>query len=112
VGSNPVDVPLVAGDKVEEIFGLPPFLPLSVLWTCETSDVANGRLTFYSEKGLAFVAKNCRMTFDIRDEDRGGCSVNLAMDYEPVSLLAVLGAPALALDNTLALKVFLPRAFS
>mmetsp|Transcript_9682 Transcript_9682/g.13555 ORF Transcript_9682/g.13555 Transcript_9682/m.13555 type:complete len:172 (-) Transcript_9682:309-824(-) len=108
---NPVDKPLSIGEEVDEIFGLPPILPLSVCWVCEKTDVSNGDLAFFSEQGLRNVANKCRMIFSIAD-DENGCSVDLKMEYEPVSPLAVMAVPVLSLDNALALKVLLPQSIS
>uniref|UniRef100_A0A7S4WGE1 Uncharacterized protein n=1 Tax=Ditylum brightwellii TaxID=49249 RepID=A0A7S4WGE1_9STRA len=117
---NPVDRPLAVGEEVDEIFGLPPIIPLSVCWVCEKSDVSNGDLVFFSAKGLSNVANKCRMIFSIGDSKEGnnknnsenGCTVDLTMEYEPVSPLAVMAMPILSLDNALALKVLLPQSIS
>mmetsp|Transcript_4132 Transcript_4132/g.10490 ORF Transcript_4132/g.10490 Transcript_4132/m.10490 type:complete len:369 (+) Transcript_4132:80-1186(+) len=87
-----VDKPLPVGQTVDEIFGLPPILPLSVRWTCKKSvtpssnDEGNvkrfrswgrptptpspsseaGRLEFSSENGLDNVAEHCQMIFDVQ----------------------------------------------
>mmetsp|Transcript_12015 Transcript_12015/g.35131 ORF Transcript_12015/g.35131 Transcript_12015/m.35131 type:complete len:176 (-) Transcript_12015:54-581(-) len=110
--SNRVDVPLRVGERVEEIFGLPPILPLSVSWECVQSDVSNGALDFYSADGLRGIAKDCRMKFRIMSTkgDGSGSDVTLTMIYEPLSPLAVLATPVLTLDNALALKLLLPNA--
>ena len=47
--NNRVDIPLREGDYVEEILGLPPLLPLSVVWKCVSSNVDDGLLEFYSK---------------------------------------------------------------
>jgi hypothetical protein len=50
--SNRVDVPLQVGDEVEEVFGLPPLLPLSVVWKCiESSPPSPPSLSSLSTKG-------------------------------------------------------------
>lgn len=107
--ANNVDVPLKVGEFVEEVFGLPPLLPLSVVWECVTSDVPSGSLEFYSEDGVAGLADRCTMKFDIR-EDGNGCSVDLTMEFEARSPIVPLGIPLLSVDNGLALNVLLPRA--
>ena len=61
--NNRVDVPLQVGDYVEEVFGLPPLLPLSVIWKCVES--RDGYLEFYSEKGVPNLANECKMIFNI-----------------------------------------------
>ena len=103
---------MVVGDEVDEVFGLPPLLPLSVRWTCERSNSSTGDLSFHSPGGLTNVAKDCRMIFAIRDdvgkEVRDGCVVDFTMEYQPVSPLATLAMPILEVDNTLAIKGLLP----
>eukprot|EP00563_Minutocellus_polymorphus_P007806 CAMPEP_0181021332 /NCGR_PEP_ID=MMETSP1070-20121207/927_1 /TAXON_ID=265543 /ORGANISM="Minutocellus polymorphus, Strain NH13" /LENGTH=102 /DNA_ID=CAMNT_0023098205 /DNA_START=471 /DNA_END=776 /DNA_ORIENTATION=+ len=102
---------MVVGDVVDEIFGLPPLLPLSVRWTCERSNSNTGELVFYSTDGLANVAKDCSMIFAIREEERkeskDGCVVDFTMQYEPVSPLATLAMPILEVDNNVAIRVLL-----
>ena len=118
-GKNPGD-PLGVGGRVEEIFGLPPLLPLSVAWECVESiapqkvgGAGGGRLEFYSRDGVPGIASSCRMAFDIQRADhpgepRGGSRVSLRMEYEPLSPLALLAVPILMADNALALKLLLP----
>ena len=106
------DTSMVVGDEVDEVFGLPPLLPLSVRWTCERSNSSTGDLSFHSPGGLTNVAKDCRMIFAIRDdvgkEVRDGCVVDFTMEYQPVSPLATLAMPILEIDNNLAIKGLLP----
>lgn len=112
--------PLQVGKNVDEIFGLPPILPLSVTWKCIKSIAPTkkkaGRLEFYSKKGVPGIASECRMSFDIDNNDGqaisagGGSNLSLQMKFEPESPLAILAAPVLTLDNALALKVLLPAA--
>jgi len=101
--------PLRPGAEVDELFGLPPVLPLRVKWRCEAAG-ANS-LDVRSADGLDGVATDCRMDFSI-EADGDASVVDLAMSYEPASPLAVLAAPVLIVDNWLALNVLLPRAFS
>ena len=101
--------PLRPGSEVDELFGLPPVLPLRVKWRCEAAGAST--LDVRSEDGLAGVATDCRMNFSI-EADGNASVVDLAMSYEPASPLAVLAAPVLIVDNWLALNVLLPRAFS
>ena len=112
-GVDGVDVtaPLPPGASVDEVFGAPPVLPLSVRWTC-TEAVSGERLVFSSPDGLAGVATACKMEFSVAPlaSSGGGCTVELAMSYEPVSPIAALATPLLAADNALALKVLLGRA--
>jgi len=65
---NRVDIPLREGDYVQEIFGLPPLLPLTVVWQCVKSDPKGGSLEFYSEDGVPGFANECKMKFNIWDE--------------------------------------------
>ena len=101
--------PLRPGAEVDELFGLPPILPLRVKWRCE--DASSNTLDVRSSDGLAGVATDCRMDFSI-ETDGGATVVDLAMSYEPASPLALLAAPVLIVDNWLALNVLLPNAFS
>lgn len=116
---NPVDRPLKKGERVTEIFGLPPLLPLAVTWTCaENALTRPGRgrtggasLEFFSAEGLGGVAENCRMRFDIAGADGGeGTQVDMTVEVDPVNPIANLAPLVLQLDNDLALKVLLPRA--
>jgi len=103
--------PLAAGGAVEEIFGLPPLLPLRVRWECVESDEQRGALLLRSADGLSGVATQCEMDFSLR-ADGTGCAVRLSMSYAPTTALAWLAAPLLALDNALALKVLLRAAMA
>jgi len=79
-----------------------------------------GRLKFVSAEGLEGIARNCEMVFDIKEGDvvkeegittmkTPPVAVSLMMRYEPVSPLAVLAAPILAVDNAVAIKFLLPK---
>ena len=59
VRGESLDQPLTAGQSVDEIFGLPPLLPLEVRWTCTSTDEAS--LVFDAPAGLSGIATNCRM---------------------------------------------------
>eukprot|EP00978_Attheya_sp_CCMP212_P037173 scaffold173632_cov46-Attheya_sp.AAC.2 len=113
--SKPLDV----GREVEEVFGLPPVLPLSVTWTCKKSvspqSIAKrsiitkeGSLEFVSSKGVPGIASDCRMAFQIQKDGKHGSEVELQIDYEPQSPLAYMAIPLLWLDNEIALKALLP----
>lgn len=125
--------PLPVGKEVDELFGLPPILPLYVTWTCTKSklpsakqnrlgratDKSNtGRLEFFSPHGLKGVAANCEMIFEVKRQEQQsaasfsqeGTEVVLNMKYEPQSLLAILVVPVLTLDNAVALQFLLPLA--
>jgi hypothetical protein len=104
VTSTDVDTnkPMKAGSSVTEYFGLNL---LSVSWTCEVSQP--GKLVFRSPQGLAGIANNCLMEFDI-----GEGEVTLTMGYNPLSIISVLATPVLTIDNWAALHVFLPAAVS
>ena len=103
---------MVVGDAVDEIFGLPPLLPLNVRWTCERSNSGAGELEFFSADGLPNVAQDCRMIFAIRDEEemdpKEGCVVDFTMQYEPLSPIASFAMPLLEIDNNVAIRVLLP----
>jgi len=113
---NPINVPLNVGDCVEEVFGLPPLLPLSVVWECVKADASNGELEFFSKDGVPNFAKNCRMEFLISSvgssmsDTSGSTYVQLIMEFEPVNPLVLAAVPLLSADNALALKVLLPSA--
>lgn len=116
--TNAIDRPLRKGERVTELFGLPPVLPLAVTWTCRENALSRpgrrragvGRLEFASATGLAGVAENCCMRFDIAEAAEGGTRVDMTVDVDPVSPLANLAPLVLQVDNDLALKVLLPRA--
>lgn len=104
-----VDSPFRAGDRVEEVFGLPPIIPLTFGWTCEKADEETGELSFYSAEGIENFATDCRMTFDVTDgEENNSSLLKFSIGYEAASPLAVLATPVLAIDTTLAVKAFLP----
>jgi len=121
---NRIDVPLQVGGKVEEVFGLPPLLPLGVIWECVESSLPSqydtekiGKLEFYSAAGVSNLARNCKMKFEIKNvndsvsQNEDYLSVRMEMEFELVSPLLLLGAaPILKLDNDFALKVLLPYA--
>jgi len=111
--NNNLSEPLPVHETVDEIFGLPPVLPLSITWECLRSHPPTGStpglLEFYSANGVAGLASQCQMLFDIRNEDsKNSTTVQLVIQYEPESVLAILAIPVLTLDNALALRVFLP----
>ena len=121
--SNRVDIPLKVGDEVEEVFGLPPLIPLSVVWKCVESsppiynkDGANnddqkGRLEFYSSGGVPNLARDCSMKFYIEsvNGEKNTSVVKMDMEFDLISPLLLFGAtPLLKLDNDIALKVLLP----
>jgi len=107
--NNRVDIPLQVGDYVEEVFGLPPLLPLSVIWECVES--REGYLEFYSEKGVPNLANECKMIFNIQQEDKDDSAVvDLTMIFEQKNPVVPLAIPLLSMDNNLALNVLLPIA--
>eukprot|EP00854_Cymbomonas_tetramitiformis_P015082 gene15082-17828_t len=89
---------------------MPPLLPLAVTWRCHAVDQNAGLLDVRSDAGLANVASDCRMLFNVTAGGAGGAEVEFEMSYVPVSPLAVLAVPVLAIDNALALKFLLPAA--
>lgn len=109
---NPVDQPLNIGDEVEEIFGLPPLLPLSVKWKCVSKD-RDESLLFYSQDGVPYFAKDCWMKFYFdSNENDDGVEVKLVMEFDILNPLVMAATPILNADNNLALKVLLPLALS
>mmetsp|Transcript_8737 Transcript_8737/g.13214 ORF Transcript_8737/g.13214 Transcript_8737/m.13214 type:complete len:188 (-) Transcript_8737:14-577(-) len=114
---NAVDRPLKKGERVKEIFGLPPLLPLAVTWTCQQNvvikpnkkQVGGGCLEFFSADGLSGIAENCSMKFEISavgDDTK----VDMTVEIDPVNPIANLAPLVLKVDNDLALKVLLPLA--
>ena len=113
VAGSAVDRPLKAKDEVDEIFGLPPILPLAVSWECIVSDASRGILDVASPQGVPGLASDCRMLFQVDDDcngDEASTRVLLTMEYRPRSILGRLAAPVLIIDNFLALRVLLPNA--
>ena len=110
--SNDVTQPFTPGMVVDEVFGLPPILPLEVTWECVEADVERGKLSFAAPDGLRGIAKDCMMDFTIRSDGVSGCTVDLAMSYEATNPLAVAALPVLNLDNTIAVQLALPRALA
>jgi len=112
--NNEINQALNVGDKVEEIFGLPPILPLSVSWECVVKDERNGELKFYSKNGVPNFAKNCWMNFSFSASEVSSgpdkTTVQLVMEYEALNPLVTAATPLLNADNALALKVLLPLA--
>ena len=51
---------LQAGDRVEELAGAPPLLPLQFDWICEVSDPEEGILTLESTAAAGPFASGCR----------------------------------------------------
>lgn len=117
---NAINRPLKRGERVKEVFGLPPVLPLYVTWTCQENTVrkakkgspGGGNLEFFSAEGLGGIAENCRMSFDITaaGDDGLDTTVDMKVEVDPVSFLGSLAGPVLKVDNDLALKVLLPQA--
>lgn len=106
--TNQVDRPLKIGESVEEVFGLPPILPLSVVWECVRMD--DGYLEFNSKEGVPGLANDCKMIFRIREKGQAVTRVDLTMEFASLSPITPLGIPLLSLDNMLALNVLLPSA--
>jgi glutaredoxin len=108
VKGDAVDRPLAVGERVDEIFGLPPIVPLEVSWTCVAfNDTA---LVFEAPAGLDGVASNCMMAFAAVPDGEGGTTVDLTMSYEAVSPLAEAAVPLLVVDNAIALRLNLPAS--
>jgi hypothetical protein len=112
VRGNAKDRLLKRRDVVAEIFGLPPVLPLSVKWQCVEANEKKGILDMRSPSGVDGLASDCRMLFEIReDQDKSSTvSVQLTMEYVPNNWLAQFAIPILTVDNALALKVLFPNA--
>jgi hypothetical protein len=108
--NNEIDQPLEVGDEVEEVFGLPPILPLSVKWKCVVKDKTSGEIKFYSKEGVPNFAKNCFMNFSFSSAGPEKTTVQLVMEYETLNPLVTAATPFLNADNNLALKVLLPLA--
>ena len=82
VRGEAVDAPLGVGGSVDEIFGLPPVLPLEVRWTCAASDRDRGLLIFESRSGLSGIAENCKMDFQI-NTSQDSTDLELKMSFDP-----------------------------
>lgn len=82
VRGEAVDAPLGVGGSVDEIFGLPPVLPLEVRWTCTASDRDRGLLIFESRSGLSGIAENCKMDFRI-NTSQDSTDLELKMSFDP-----------------------------
>jgi hypothetical protein len=108
VQGSTIDAPLKRSDQVDETFGLPPLLPLTVSWRCVASDPSV--LDVISPEGVAGLARNCRMRFDILQEQEEEVTVDLTMEYEPENILGQMAIPILSLDNALAIKLLFPNA--
>lgn len=115
-GNEIVNRPMRKGEKVDEIFGLPPILPLSVTWECVETNSKLGVLDVRSKDGLKGIASDCRMLFEFKEatenKNKGSntkVDINLVMEYEPQNILGVLAIPILTIDNAIALKVLLPN---
>jgi len=107
---NDVNRPLKIGERVEELFGLPPLFPLSVTWECVKSDPNDGIIEFFSSSGVPLIANECAMKFKINPSINGGSDIELQMEFQPHNPIILLSVPFLNLDNDLALKVLLPNA--
>ena len=99
---------LQAGDRVEELAGAPPLLPIKFDWTCEVSDPDAGILTLASTAGAGPFAAGCRREARATATD-GGCAVELSFSYTPAE-----GAPSALVDllvradNALSTRLLLP----
>jgi len=94
-------LPLKKGMQVKEYFGANL---LSVDWTCRESQPGQ-TLVVESPNGLPGIADKCAMRFKIQDNQ-----VQLEMEYNPLSPIALLATPVLVVDNWIALNVLLPAA--
>lgn len=110
VQGDAINRPLKKGSAVDEIFGLPPILPLKVQWICEKS--TRSILDVRSASGVQGLATDCRMLFELSgDMDKDDfVNVKLTMEYQPVNFLGILAIPVLTIDNAIALRVLLPNA--
>jgi hypothetical protein len=61
-----------------------------------------------SDEGLKGIAKDCKMKFDVTENSNECVSLDFMMSYTPLSPLAVLAVPILALDNFIAVNIMLP----
>mmetsp|Transcript_7754 Transcript_7754/g.10169 ORF Transcript_7754/g.10169 Transcript_7754/m.10169 type:complete len:280 (-) Transcript_7754:239-1078(-) len=96
---NP-SLPLREGMRVKEYFGLNT---LSVEWICREDKP--GVFVVESPGGVEGIADQCFMRFNVKDNQ-----VQLQMEYNPLSLIALLATPVLIVDNWIALNVLLPAA--
>ena len=105
VSGDGIEEPARSGGKVQEIFGVPPLLPLVVEWTCEAAIYPI--ISMKSPSGVPGIAESCSMNFFVTETSEGA-QVELEMVYTPQSPLAYAAIPILALDNSLALQVLMP----
>jgi hypothetical protein len=103
VESNNSDafMPLKQGMTIKEYFVVGISNALSVTWTCQT--LKPGVFVVESLEGLAGIANQCQIRFDMKDGQ-----VDLIVEYNTVSPLAILAASVLFIDNWIALNVILP----
>lgn len=109
-----IEEPLSIGDSIDEVFGLPPILPLRVTWECVANDENTGSIEFFSSSGLPLIANECRMKFKLTESKRSldDIVVNFEMEYNPKSFIAILASPLLSLDNSFAIRVLLPNVIT
>ena len=109
-----IEEPLSIGDSIDEVFGLPPILPLRVTWECVANDENTGSIEFFSSSGLPLIANECRMKFKLTESKRSldDIVVNFEMEYNPKSFIAILATPLLSLDNSFAIRVLLPNVIT
>ena len=100
---------LRAGDRVEELAGAPPLLPLQFDWTCEVSDPGAGILELKSTAGAGPFAAGCRREARVLTATDGGCAVELSFSYTPGegAPWALVGLLVRA-DNALTTRLLLP----
>lgn len=68
-------------------------------------------LDMTSQEGVAGLASDCRMLFEIQQQNDNdtAAKVTLTMEYEPCNIIGILAKPVLVVDNAIALKVLLPN---
>ena len=87
---------------VVEFLGIAGIDLISVVWICEVSEP--GRVLVRSIDGIRGIAENCTLQFDVDETN-----VIFTVQYDAVSVLGLLAAPVLKVDNWLTLKCFYPQ---
>lgn len=98
------------GMKVEELAGLPPLLPLQLVWECKTADADRGTLELASE-GVDGLVKDYTRRLTVSSDAGSGSVVELETEFTAgSSLFAAIIALLIRSDHALFDSVLLPSA--
>ena len=104
--SDSILAPMKEGTSpVVEFLGIAGIDLISVEWICEVSEP--GRVLVRSIDGIRGISENCTLQFDVYETN-----VIFTVQYDAVSVIGLLAAPVLKVDNWLTLNVFLPTEVS